>query len=314
MESTPMTDPADWLPLLVFAACTLVVWIVIRMLASKDSRAAARLDELRNPALREKGRQKQGMNSFLERAAPALSKALEPKTELEQNALRIRLANAGFNNPLAPQLFLAIKFCGLLMGALLGGGIGLLTYGLSKNGYTSVALAAGAGFYLPELILRYIKSKRQEQIFLSLPDALDLLVVCVEAGLGLDAAMRRVVDEMTDTHPVIASELSMCLMQLQMGRPRRDVLHDLGVRTGVDDVKSLVAILIQADKFGSSIAQALRVQSDAMRVKRRQIAEEKAQKTAVQMLFPLVLFIFPGIFVVLVGPAAIKMIDQLLTE
>uniref|UniRef100_A0A7C4QPG1 Type II secretion system F family protein n=1 Tax=Schlesneria paludicola TaxID=360056 RepID=A0A7C4QPG1_9PLAN len=309
-----MTDSADWLPLLVFAACTLVVWMVIRMLASKDSRAAARLDELRNPALREKARQKQGMNSFLERAAPALSKALEPKTELEQNALRIRLANAGFNNPLAPQLFLAIKFCGLLMGALLGGGIGLLTYGLSKNGYTSVALAAGAGFYLPELILRYIKSKRQEQIFLSLPDALDLLVVCVEAGLGLDAAMRRVVDEMADTHPVIASELSLCLMQLQMGRPRRDVLHDLGVRTGVDDVKSLVAILIQADKFGSSIAQALRVQSDAMRVKRRQIAEEKAQKTAVQMLFPLVLFIFPGIFVVLVGPAAIKMIDQLLTE
>jgi tight adherence protein C len=103
-------------------------------------------------------------------------------------------------------------------------------------------------------------------------------------------------------------------MQLQMGRPRREVLHDLGVRTGVDDVKSLVAILIQADKFGSSIAQALRVQSDAMRVKRRQIAEEKAQKTAVQMLFPLVLFIFPGIFVVLVGPAAIRMIDQLLTQ
>jgi tight adherence protein C len=99
-----------------------------------------------------------------------------------------------------------------------------------------------------------------------------------------------------------------------MGRPRRDVLHDWGVRTGVDDVKSLVAILIQADKFGSSIAQALRVQSDAMRVKRRQIAEEKAQKTAVQMLFPLVLFIFPGIFVVLVGPAAIKMVDQLLSK
>jgi len=154
--------------------------------------------------------------------------------------------------------------------------------------------------------------KRQEKIFLSLPDALDLLVVCVEAGLGLDAAMRRVVEEMSDSHPVISGEMGLCLMQLQMGRPRRDVLHDWGVRTGVDDVKALVAILIQADKFGSSIAQALRVQSDAMRIKRRQIAEEKAQKTAVQMLFPLVLFIFPGIFVVLVGPAAIKMIDQLL--
>jgi tight adherence protein C len=100
-------------------------------------------------------------------------------------------------------------------------------------------------------------------------------------------------------------------MQAQMGRVRRDVLHDLGVRTGVDDVKALVAILIQAERFGSSIAQALRVQSDSMRVKRRQLAEEKAQKTAVQMLFPMVLFIFPGIFVVLVGPAAIKMMDTM---
>ena len=110
-----------------------------------------------------------------------------------------------------------------------------------------------------------------------------------------------------------AAELALANMQLQMGRPRRDVLHDMGVRTGVDDMKALAAILIQADKFGSSIAQALRVQSDSMRVKRRQMAEEKAQQTAVKMIFPLVLFIFPGIFVVLVGPAAIMMINGLLS-
>jgi tight adherence protein C len=103
-------------------------------------------------------------------------------------------------------------------------------------------------------------------------------------------------------------------MQLQMGKPRREVLHELGTRTGVDDVRSLAAILIQADRFGSSIAQALRVQSDSMRVKRRQLAEEKAQKTAVKMIFPLVLFIFPGIFVVLVGPAAIQIMEKMLTE
>ena len=101
-------------------------------------------------------------------------------------------------------------------------------------------------------------------------------------------------------------------MQLQMGRPRREVLHDLGVRTGVDDMRSLAAILIQADKFGSSIAKALRVQSDSMRVKRRQMAEEKAQQTAVKLIFPLVLFIFPGIFVVLVGPAAIQIMENLI--
>jgi tight adherence protein C len=140
------------------------------------------------------------------------------------------------------------------------------------------------------------------------------MVVCVEAGLGLDAAMRRVTEELEDSHPELCSEFQLANLQLQMGRPKREVLHDLGVRTGVDDMRALVAILIQADKFGSSIAQALRVQSDSMRTKRRQLAEEKAQQTAVKMIFPLVLFIFPGIFVVLVGPAAIMMINGLLSK
>jgi tight adherence protein C len=133
-------------------------------------------------------------------------------------------------------------------------------------------------------------------------------------GLGLDAGMRRVSEELNDASPELCSELDLANLQLQMGRPRREVLHDLGVRTGVDDMKALAAILIQADKFGSSIAQALRVQSDSMRVKRRQMAEEKAQQTAVKMIFPLVLFIFPGIFVVLVGPAAIMLINGLLSQ
>ena len=170
----------------------------------------------------------------------------------------------------------------------------------------------GVGFYLPSVILWYLRKKRQEEIFLSLPDALDLLVVCVESGLGLDAAMRKVCDEMKDHAKVICEELSLANFQLQMGRPRREVLHDLGVRTGVDDVRSLAAILIQADRFGSSIAQALRVQSDSMRTRRKQLAEEKAAKTAVQLIFPLVLFIFPGIFVVLVGPAAISIMKTML--
>jgi tight adherence protein C len=162
------------------------------------------------------------------------------------------------------------------------------------------------------MVMLILRKARQEKIFLSLPDALDLLVVCVEAGLGLDAGMRRVSEELQDTAPELCSELALCNFQLQMGRPRREVLHDLGVRSGVDDLKALSAILIQADRFGSSIAQALRVQSDTMRVKRSQLAEERAQKTAVKLIFPLVLFIFPGIFVVLVGPAAISMINNLL--
>ena len=135
-----------------------------------------------------------------------------------------------------------------------------------------------------------------------------------DSGLGLDAAMRKVTDEMKGHAKVLAEEFALANLQLQMGRPRREVLHDLGVRTGVDDMRSLAAILIQADRFGASIATALRVQSDSMRTKRKQIAEEKAAKTAVQLIFPLVLFIFPGIFVVLVGPAAILIVNNMLPK
>jgi tight adherence protein C len=180
------------LPWAIFGGLTCGLWALFTMFSSKDSRAAERLDEIRNPLLREKMRnKKQGMGAMIEAAAPALSRALEPKTELEQNALRIRLANAGFNNPEAPQLYLAIKFSMLIVGALVGGGVGMLMYGPTQSGFTTIALSAGAGFYLPELILKLVISSRKQKIFLSLPDALDLLVVCVEAGLGLDAALRR---------------------------------------------------------------------------------------------------------------------------
>ncbi|MEQ1906033.1 MAG: type II secretion system F family protein, partial [Pirellulaceae bacterium] len=176
--------------------------------------------------------------------------------------------------------------------------------------YTIVS--AGAGMFLPEMVLSFIVSGRKQKVFLGLPDALDLMVVCVEAGLGLDQAMRRVADEMGNSHGTIAHEFKICNQALQMGRARVDVLQDLGDRNGVDDLKTLAQIMIQVDRFGTSIGTALRTQSDTMRTRRRQLAEEKAAKTAVKLIFPLVLFIFPGIFVVLVGPAAITMVNEML--
>lgn len=304
------------LPWAVFGTFSCLAWALINHFNSKESRASQRLDELRNPLLRNKDLQGKGsgMGGMLQKAAPTLSKALQPKTELEQSALKVRLANAGFNSPHASNLFLAIKFSMLIGGGFLGASYGLASYGMTQNTLIAMIAGGGIGMYLPELVVLLIKKSRQQKIFLSLPDALDLLVVCVEAGLGLDAGMRRVTEELGDSAPELCKEFDICNFQLQMGKPRREVLHDLGVRSGVDDLKALSAILIQADRFGSSVAQALRVQSDSMRVKRRQMAEEKAQKTAVQMIFPLVLFIFPGIFVVLVGPAAITMIRQLLKD
>lgn len=307
-------DFVQLLPWAIFGMVIVGVIAVVNKLSSDKSRANERLDELRNPHLRNGGDEGTSASSLLEKAAPTLSKALTPKSELEENQLKVRLANAGYNSENAPSIFLSLKVALGLFGVLIGSSYGFYNFGLTQNGWTSLVIAGGIGFYLPEIVLRFMCKARIERIFLSLPDALDLLVVCVEAGLGLDAAMRRVSEELEETAPDVCNEFALCNLQLQMGRPRREVLHDLGIRSGVDDMRALSAILIQADKFGSSIAQALRVQSDSMRVKRSQLAEEQAAMTAVKMIFPLVLFIFPGIFVVLVGPAAIMMINGLLSS
>jgi len=307
---------ADIVPLLVFVAIVAAIWGVLSMLSNRNSKAVERLAKLsRPPSLvdmedptKGKGDRFQG----LVETAKAFSQPMMPKSELEQSSLRTKMANAGFRSEAAPMVYSGLRLVCLLSFSLLSFVIFVPGKGLNWSSLQYVVAFTGIGFYLPSMVLWYLRRRRQQEIFLTLPDALDLLVVCVESGLGLDAAMRKVCDEMSQHAKVICEEISLANFQLQMGRPRREVLHDLGVRTGVDDVRSLAAILIQADRFGSSIAQALRVQSDSMRTRRKQIAEEKAAKTAVQLLFPLILFIFPGIFVVLVGPAAINIMETLL--
>jgi tight adherence protein C len=292
---------------------------VLSVISQRNRRTQDRLTRLSRPASlvdidTQQSVTKESRMKGIVDTAKKLSRPLMPQTELEQSALRVTLANAGFRSDSALGVYLGLRFAILLLFFVASAAIFLPKYGMNFGGIKWVLIVTGVGFYLPQIILWWIKRQRQMQIFLTLPDALDLLVVCVESGLGLDAAMRKVCDEMKTHAKVISEELALCNFQMQVGRPRREVLHDLGVRTGVDDVRSLAAILIQADRFGSSIAQALRVQSDSMRTRRRQIAEEKAAKTAVQMIFPLVLFIFPGIFVVLVGPAAISISQKMLTN
>jgi tight adherence protein C len=307
---------ADIVPLLVFAGFVAAIWSVLSMISQRNSKAAERLARISRPAslaeIEDPTKAKKERFQGVMDAAKAFSKPLMPQTELEQNQLKVRLANAGFRSDGAVAVYLGLRFASFVGFFLLSLAIFLPSEGLSLSSGKYIIVFAGIGFYLPNIILWWLRRKRQQEIFLTLPDALDLLVVCVESGLGLDAAMRKVCEEMKDHAKILAEELSLANFQLQMGRPRREVLHDLGVRTGVDDVRSLAAILIQADRFGSSIAQALRVQSDSMRTRRKQLAEEKAAKTAVQLIFPLVLFIFPGIFVVLVGPAAISIMETIL--
>src|SRR4029078_1085656 len=237
-----------------------------------------------------------------------------PKTEQAISKLKLKLSYAGFRSEAAPQIFLSIKFVMLIIGVVICGGTTVALMGIHQRSLIRIVLTAGSMFFFPDGVLFWLGKKRKESIFLGLPDALDLMVVCVEAGLGLDQAMRKVAEEMKKSYRTISDEFNLCNLQLQMGRAKQQVLQELGMRSGVDDLKSLASILIQADKFGSSIAQALRVQSDSMRTRRRQIAEEKAAKTAVKLIFPLVLFIFPAVFVVLVGPAAILIYKNLLSK
>lgn len=302
----------------------LAYFVATRVSGDDTPRAEARLEELRKPrrradidadnALDDKRKKKsEALANVLERATNPLASTVKPTNEKELGKLRERLMHAGFRRESAPVVFKGLQLIAACVGLLIGGVVGLVTIGFEMGLLIRVLVGGGVAFFLPEFALSFLCKRRKEAIFLSLPDALDLMVVCVEAGLGLDHAMRKVSDELRSAYPEIAEEFGVAITQLQLGRPRQEVLQALGYRSGVDDLRQLASILIQADKFGSSIGQALRVQSDSMRVKRRQIAEEKAAQTAVKLIFPLVLFIFPGIFVVLVGPAAITMINNLLT-
>ena len=318
MELFAFLSLEEMTPLFVFGAIVAGTFWVLSMVSNRNSQAEERLERIGRPKslveIEMSQAESKGRFSGLKDMFSNLGGAMEPQSELEKNSLKIKLANAGFRSEQAAGVFAGIRVV-CLVGFLLPA----LFFFLLKDGFTVKSIQwtvflGGLGFYLPKVSLWHMKSTRQKEIFLTLPDALDLLVVCVESGLGLDAALRKVTEEMKGHAKTICEEFQLANLQLQMGRPRREVLHDLGVRTGVDDVRSLAAILIQADRFGSSIAQALRVQSDSMRVRRRQIAEEKAAKTAVQLIFPLVLFIFPAIFVVLVGPAAIQIQKNLLKK
>jgi tight adherence protein C len=305
------------IPIAAGGGAIAAAWLILEWFSGEKPRLDERLEEVRDPSLRRRKMDgprgaSETMKGMLEKATPTLAKPLQPKNEKEVGRLRQRLAHAGFRSEGAATVYLGLKVVALLIGFIVAGG-GLLVFGLGMQSIMRASIFALCSFFLPDLLLALLGSRRKEGVFLGLPDALDLMVVCVEAGLGLDQAMRKVAEEMKKSYRVVAEEFGLCNLQLQMGRPRSEALQELGNRSGVDDLKQLASILIQADKFGSSIAQALRVQSDSMRVRRRQIAEEKAAKTAVKLIFPLVLFIFPGIFVVLVGPAGISMYRDMFT-
>jgi tight adherence protein C len=185
----------------------------------------------------------------------------------------------------------------------------LLTYQVTM---IVVILCALLGFYLPDIVLRQKADKRKEKILEALPDGLDLLVICVESGMGLDSAINRVAQELKLSSPFLSDEFHFMNLELRAGKQRDEALRNLALRTNLDEINSLTTLLIQTDKFGTSMADALRVYSDSFRVERQQRAEEKAAKLPVKMLFPLIFFIFPALFVVILGPATINIYENII--
>lgn len=237
-----------------------------------------------------------------------------PREGWESSPLRTRFMHAGYRSQSVPFFY----FGGKTLLALLLPGIFLLYVGISglelNNNVSLIVFLAlvTAGYYLPNLALAYVIKIRQRDLFENFPDAIDLMTVCIEAGLGLDAAMRKVGEEMYVKCKPLSEELHLVNLEMRAGRSRDQALRNLALRTGVEEIEGLVAMLIQADRFGTSIASSLRVHSDMLRTKRRLRAEEAAAKIALKLLFPLIFFIFPALLVVIVGPAIINISKVLL--
>jgi tight adherence protein C len=293
------------LPLLAFVFGAVVVGAAV--FALMPNRAVAidrRLEELTTGRIREDGEQKSSFDAILGFVKRVGEKA--PRSPKELGTLRLRLVQAGYRRDEAMTIFFGIRIVFALFLFVL-----FSTNIIMKPNMVYALAGLALGYLLPGMVLARLAKRRIHRIRLSLADALDLMVVSVEAGLGLDQAIQRVGQELAFAYPDLSDELRLVNLELRAGKARSEALRNLADRSGVDDLQSLVTMLIQTDKFGTSVAQSLRVYSETLRTKRRQRAEEAAAKTGVKMVFPLVFCIFPAIWVVTIGPAAIKFITVL---
>jgi len=290
------------LTIVVFVTVALAVFAFGAALASPSSVLGARLRALggqQRPA-----QVKPALKERVERALDPLTKAI-PLSPADVSRTRAWLIQGGYREAVHVNYYLGLR---VLMAA-----VGFVAVA-SFTGFDNVPLligVSGLGFILPRFILKRMIRDRQQRIRLALPDALDLTVICVEAGLALDQALMRVGQDLHHAHPDLSDEFHLVNLEMRAGKPRAEALRNLVDRTGVDDIRSLVGTLIQTDRFGTSIAQALRVHSDSLRTERRQRAEEQAAKTTIKMVPPLVIFVLPSIIFVTIGPAVIELIRQL---
>jgi tight adherence protein C len=302
-----MTQPQLLFLLIVFAIVCAIAWLGMVLYAPGVLRARLNRFLKRTDDRPADG----GWIERMARAARPLTKLSVPEDGWEKSALRTRFMNAGWRNPVAPALYFASKTAlALALPALVG--IVLVFVPNAPVGTKLLfllLLAACFGYYLPNTVLARIIARRKREIFETIPDALDLLTVCVEAGLSLERAMVKVAAEIHIKSVTLAQELQLVLMEMRAGFSKEKALRNFALRVGVDDIDSLVAMLIQSERFGTSIGDALRVYSENLRGKRRVIAEEAAAKIGLKLLFPLIFCIFPTLMMVLLGPAAMRIMD-----
>jgi tight adherence protein C len=283
-----------------------IYWLMFR----PASATAARLKELDEPRAGVQTIEHSTVTNFAERLADPISRLLPPSAA-NAKKLQKQLMQAGFRSHSAPAVYRASQL--LLMTALPMSVI-LTTMALGRplnKATLPVLIAFCVGFVLPRFVLNRMMASRQLRITWGLADALDLMVITMEAGLGLNAAMLKVCEELKDVHPDISKEFELANLEIRVGRERSEALRNLADRSGVEDLNSLVGMLIQADRFGTSIARAVRVYSDSLRTKRRQRAEQAAQKAAFKLLLPLGALLFPTMFIVILGPALLNISDML---
>jgi tight adherence protein C len=290
----------------VFGAIVLIVLSLTYAFSPGSLHVTERLARLwRVPGHKRTGF-KQSQRELIDGIVSGIGKML-PSQKAENSEAGPRLVQAGFRRPEAEAIYNAVRV------VMIAGFVGVVYFtGFYKNDpILLLLLAAVLGYVLPDIWLRRTVKARQQRLRLALPDALDLLVICLEAGLGLDQSILYVSQELKIAHPELCEELNLLTAEVNVGKTRVEALRSLATRTGVEDIQSLVATLIQTDRFGTSVAFALRIHSDDLRTRRRQRAEELAAKTTVKLVFPLVLFVFPATFVVVLGPAVITMIHTL---
>ncbi len=307
-------NPAPWLIGLGFGlAVFMAAGALGALLAGRGDPVRRRLHELEGRREEKKAappgrRLRQLADNLLNR----LAKPAQPRQEWQASQLRTKLLQAGFHRPGAVNTFLGLKVAALIIAPLLV----LISPAPARLGDLQLILAlvgaATLGFFLPQFLLESRIRSRRKAITRELPDVLDLLVIAVEAGLGLDQAVRRVSDEVAVSSPTLGAEFNLVSLEMQAGIPRQMALKNLAQRCGVEEVGGLVAMLVQADRFGVSVGRSLRVHSDTVRTKRRQQMEEAAAKIPLKLLFPVLFMIFPAIMVVMAGPAVIRVSQSML--